>query len=178
MNKVAMYREAILNEALIKIAKEKKEKRPNRLNAGMMVYKESFKDYGKKERVQDFAKSMGGAAVGGAIGAAAGKNIGSKVTNKMLAKGNAAGGAIAGALTAHAVSNAGQIAGAVIAGKEGKKRQKAAEANATKRLSDKLYGNNERIKNIAMKEPKKFIGSYSANLIKAEKAYKKELKNK
>lgn len=176
MDKIAMYREVIFKEALTKIAKEKTEKRPNVFNAGKMIGKESLKDYGKKERAKNFAKAVGGALAGGAIGSAVGRSVGNKITNKMMDNGDDLGAMLARPIAEGALSNIGQIAGATIAGKKGKEKAKDAEINAIKRLSDKLYGDNEKIKNIAMKKPNRLFGSYAANLVKAEKAYKKELK--
>lgn len=181
MDKVAMYRDAIFEEALTKMAKEKKEKRPNSWNASKMVRKESLKEYGQKERVKNFGKTMGGAIAGGLVGGALGAKVGNKVTNKMALKGKDAMAAmVAGGLTSATIGNAGQFAGAAIAGKEGKRRLEQAELNAAKKLANKYYGDNERIKAIATKKPNRLLGgSYANNLVNAERAYKKEIrKNK
>lgn len=178
MNKVAAYKEAIIKEALNKIAKEKKEKRPNTFNAQGMINKDAFKEYNRRERVKDSVKTVGGAMVGGFVGGTVGNKLGQRVTNKVALKtGNAQKGMIAGSLLAAAVGNAGQIGGAHIAGKQLKDRLNKAELNATKRLADKLYGDNKKIKDIATKKPRTLLGeSYATNLVKAERAYKKETK--
>lgn len=179
MDKIAMYRDAIFEEAFTKMAKEKKEKRPNVWNAAGMIQKESLKEYGQKERLKNFGKTMGGALVGGAVAGTLGTKVGNKVTNKLVAKGQTVGAAMAGGVTSATIANVGQFAGAAIAGKEGKKKLEQAELNATKKLADKYYGNNERVKAIATKKPNRLLGgSYANNLVKAEKAYKKEMKNK
>lgn len=178
MDKIAMYRDAIFEEALNKIAKEKKEQRPNMFNSGKMVYKESLKDYNKKDRFKDAAKTFGAGLVGASLGGKLGSKVGNKVSNKLVAKGELVNAIIAGG----AGSALGTIAGQEVAMAPFKKKQKAkvnvAEENATKRLADKLYGDNEKIKSIATKKPGKIIGSHAQNLYKAERAYKKEQKNK
>lgn len=178
MNKVAAYKEAIIEEALNKIAKEKKEKRPNAFNANKMVKEESLGEYTKKDRRVQFAKGFGGAIVGGALGAGLGNKLGSKVANKVMAKGgDALSGMAAKSIVTSVAENAGQIVGVNIATKKDRERRNEAELNATKRLADKLYGDNKKVKDIATKKPRTLLGeNYATNLVKAERAYKKEMK--
>lgn len=175
MDKIAMYREAILNEAFNKIAKEE---RPNMFNAQYLVNKESSKEFGTKERLKHAGKVMAGAMAGGVAGGALGKSVGRKVSVRIAAKKPIESALMAEALTAAGGMTAGQLGGAVLAGKKGKEKARQAEMNAASRLADKYYGDNNKIKAIVNKKPNKFVGSYANNLLKAEKAYKKELKNR